>query len=100
MVNLFARTTEPIRIDQYRPEYRVVADVRRESEQGTRSTSILEVSATSPGEPEQRPYAPFFSFSHPDPDSASLGERRAFWLSRRATTGRADLPGPTFTSPS
>ncbi|APR80227.1 Protein ImpG/VasA [Minicystis rosea] len=91
VVNLFARTTEPIRVDQYRPEYRVVADVRRE--RYTEIHSILEVSATSPGEPEQRPYAPFFSYSHPDPDNAMLGERRSFWLARRASTGRADLPG-------
>ena len=88
VVNLFARATEPIRVDHKSPEYRLVADARRE--RYTEIHSVLEVSATSPGEPEQRPYAPFFSFSHPVPGTL---DPRVFWAARRAPTGRADIPG-------
>jgi type VI secretion system protein ImpG len=89
IVNLFAKTTEPIRVDQKSPEYRLVADARRE--RYTEIHSVLEVTATSPSEPEQKPYAPFFSFSHPESEGAAAP--RAFWLLRRAPTGHAGVPG-------
>jgi type VI secretion system protein ImpG len=89
VINLFTRATEPIRVDQRSPEYPLIADARRE--RTTEIHSVLEVTATGPGEPEQRPYAPFFSFSHPNPEGA--GEARAFWYARRAPTGRPEMPG-------
>lgn len=89
VANLFARTTEPIRVDARRPEYRLIADARRE--RTTEIHSVLEVSATTPSEPDQKPYAPFFSFFHPEQPSDA--GPRAFWMARRASTGRADLPG-------
>jgi type VI secretion system protein ImpG len=89
VVNLFARATEPIRIDGRRTEYRLVADARRE--RTTEIHSVIEVSATTPSEPEQQPYAPYFSFFHPVEPGAE--PPRAFWFARRAPTGRADLPG-------
>jgi type VI secretion system protein ImpG len=89
LINLFSRPTEPIRVDQQRAEYRLVADARRE--RFTEIHSILEVTATGPSEPEQKSYAPFFSFSHPA--HVDDGEPRAFFHARRTSTGRADLPG-------
>jgi type VI secretion system protein ImpG len=88
IVNLFTRTTEPIRVDRRRHEYRVVGDARRE--RFTEIHTVLEVSATGPGEPLTRPYAPFFSFSHKAPEELSP---RVFWYARRTRTGRVDLPG-------
>ncbi len=88
VVNLFPRTTEPIRIDHRRSEYRLVADARRE--RFTEVHSIQQVTATGSGEPDQRPYAPFFSFSHPDPNRF---DARVFWAARRVATDRTDLPG-------
>jgi type VI secretion system protein ImpG len=87
VVNLFARTTEPIRVDQRLSEYRLVADARRE--RTTEIHSVHEVTTTGDGAPERRVYAPFFSFFHFVPGQ----EPGAFWFSRRAPTGRADLPG-------
>lgn len=91
VVNLFTRATEPIRVDQRFPEYRLVADARRE--RYTEIHSVLEVTATSPGEQEQKVYAPFFSLSHADERAAATGVKGAFWMARRAQSERADVPG-------
>lgn len=88
VVNLFPRTTEPVRVDGHRAEYRLVGDARRERH--TEIHSVQAVTATGPGEPVQQRYAPFFSFAHPEPGD---GEPRVFWHARRSDTGRADLPG-------
>ena len=87
VVNLFPRTTEPIRLDQRRTEYPLVADARRERE--TEIHSIQKVSASSQPKDESRIFSPFYSFSH------RMGEerQRTFWHARRMPTGRADLPG-------
>ncbi len=87
IINLFSRNAEPIRIDHTRPEYRLVADSRRE--RTTEIHSITRVAATAPGEPQQIDYVPFFSFTHRRPQEAP----RAFWHPRRVPTGRKDLPG-------
>ena len=88
IINLFSRTTEPIRVDRRRHEYRLSGDARRE--RFTEIHSIEEVTSTGPGEPVQRPYAPFFSFAHKGPSEA---DPRVFWYARRVPTGRVDLPG-------
>lgn len=87
VVNLFPRTTEPVRIDHLQLEYRLVADQRRE--RTTEIHSIVSVSASSnPREPTLS-YQPFYSFCHP----ANGSEPSAFWFARRVPTGRPDLPG-------
>lgn len=88
IINLHSRTTEPIRVDQKTHEYRLVGDARRE--RFTEIHSIEEVTSTGPGEPVQRPYAPFFSFAHRGPNEA---DPRVYWFARRVPTGRVDLPG-------
>lgn len=85
--NLFTRTTEPIRIDQRRTEYRVVADARREAV--TEIHSLLSVSLTADADKRTMEVQPFFSFRHPSNGSAA----DAFWHARRASIGRADLAG-------
>jgi type VI secretion system protein ImpG len=87
VTNLFSKSAEPIRVDQRRPEYRLIADVRRE--RTTEIHSIQRVAATAPGEPQQVVHEPFFSFAHRPPGD----EPRAFWHARRVPTGRKDLPG-------
>ena len=97
IVNLFPRLSEPVRIDQRRAEYRLVADARRE--RFTEIHSIQTVTSTRPGEPQQRVFPPFYSFSHPADDQ----EPQVFWFARRAATGRTSLPGTdvflTFVDP-
>ncbi|MCC7155031.1 MAG: type VI secretion system baseplate subunit TssF [Bryobacterales bacterium] len=86
-VNLFPRTTEPIRVDNLQLEHRLVADQRRE--RTTEIHSIVSVSASSNAQEQTRRYQPFYSFCH----SAGGAEPTAFWFARRVPTGRAELPG-------
>ncbi|WP_437755074.1 type VI secretion system baseplate subunit TssF [Sorangium sp. So ce1389] len=91
IINLFPRTTEPIRVDHRFPEYRLIADARRE--RTTEIHSIHKVTATAPGEAEQIEYEPFFSFKH----HAEGTGPRAFWHARRVPTSRDDVPGTDMT---
>jgi type VI secretion system protein ImpG len=85
VVNLFARTSEPIRLDHTRTDYRIVPDARREPT--TEVHSILAVSSTSNPADETRRLRPFYSTS----GSTSPGD--AFWYARRTLTERAGLFG-------
>jgi type VI secretion system protein ImpG len=87
IINLFSKTSEPIRLDHLQLEYRLVGDIRREST--TEIHSITSVSGTTnPATPLQR-YEPFYSFRH----STSGAGPQAFWLARRVRSDRADLRG-------
>jgi type VI secretion system protein ImpG len=77
VVNLFRRTSEPLRIDHRHLEHRLIPDLRREKT--TEVHSILSVSGSSDPADGARDYAPFYSFTH---DMARRGQR-AFWHSRR-----------------
>ena len=87
VINLFRKTTEPIRVDQRQHEYRLDADMRRE--RTTEIHSILSVSGSSNPAEETQQFDPFYSFRH------RLDGRieRAYWYARRIPTGREDLPG-------
>jgi type VI secretion system protein ImpG len=87
IINLFQKTTEPIRLDHREHEYRLVADIRRE--RTTEIHSIRSVSASSNPAEETAVLQPFYSFHH----EGSGKEPRVFWHSRRLPTGRDDLPG-------
>jgi type VI secretion system protein ImpG len=87
IINLFSKTTEPIRLDHRTHEYRLVPDIRRE--RTTEIHSIRSVSASSNPAEKTAVFQPFYSFQH----QINGKEPRAFWLSRRLPTGREDLPG-------
>ncbi|MEX2584194.1 MAG: type VI secretion system baseplate subunit TssF [Gemmatimonadota bacterium] len=87
IINLFPKTTDPIRLDHRAPEYRLVGDVRRE--RSTEIHSISRVSASADEKDETQLLEPFFSYTH----ELEKRRQRAFWHSRRVPTGRADLPG-------
>lgn len=87
MVNLFPRTSEPIRLDGTQVEYRLVPDIRWE--RATEIHTVVKVSATSAPEDDSRTIRPFYSVDH----SPARGARDCYWLARRQPTGRADLPG-------
>ena len=87
VINLFRRTSEPIRIDQRTHEYFLDPDMRRE--RTTEIHSISSVSATSnPLDPSANLDA-FYSFRH----RLDGEEQRAFWYARRVPTRHEDLPG-------
>ncbi len=87
IINLFKKTTDPIRLDEKRAEYLLHPDQRRESI--TEIHSIQSVSAIKHDSDRAQPVEPFYSYSH------NLEQRgqRAFWQARRASTGRKELPG-------
>ena len=88
IVNLFPKTTEPLRMDHRQLEYRLVGDQRRE--RTTEIHSILSVSTSSnPEEKKAARYEPFYSFRH----AWGQGDHQAFWLDSRRRTEREDLPG-------
>lgn len=86
IINLFKKTTEPLRITGRTHEYRLVADKR--DERTTEIHSIRSVSAyADPSATEV--VEPFFSYSHP----ADSDRHQIFYYTRRVPTGRTDLPG-------
>ncbi|MBR9972008.1 type VI secretion system baseplate subunit TssF [Magnetospirillum sulfuroxidans] len=87
MVNLFLRTSEPIRLDHTQTEYRLNPDIRWE--RATEIHTIVKVSDTAAANSADRAILPFFSVSHPP----SAGARDCYWMARRQPTGRPDLPG-------
>ena len=87
IINLFSKTTEPIRWDHRQNEYRLVADMRRE--RVTEIHSIRSVSASSSNDDKTQVFEPFYSYNH----GMENRQQRAFWHSRRVLTGRKDIPG-------
>jgi len=87
IINLFPRTSEPIRLDHTQVEYRLVPDIRWE--RATEIHTILKVSDTAAPNGPDRAVLPFFSTTHPP----TRGERDCYWMARRQPTGRPDLPG-------
>ncbi len=86
IVNLFPKTTEPVRFDQRQLEYPLVADKREE--RTTEIHSILSVSSSA--DPSfTDTIAPFFSFTHPADDDT----HQAFYQARREPMVRRDVPG-------
>jgi type VI secretion system protein ImpG len=87
IINLFKKTTDPIRLDEKRAEYLLHPDQRRESI--TEIHSIQSVMTIGHDSYEARPVEPFYSYSH----NMEQRGQRAFWQARREATGRKDLPG-------
>jgi type VI secretion system protein ImpG len=85
IVNLFPRTSEPIRLDHTQTSYRILADARREPT--TEIHSVLAVSSTSNPGDETRHLRPVYSTA----GSTSPGD--AFWYARRTLTERVGLSG-------
>ncbi len=87
IINLFAKTSEPIRIDHRRLEYRLVADQRREKT--TEIHSIQAISgSTNPAE-RSRDFAPFYAFTH---EMSERGQK-VFWHARRVLSLYQDVAG-------
>ena len=87
IINLFRKTTDPIRLDERHTEYRLIPDKRREDI--TEIHSILSVSATSNPGDDTKTFEPYYSFNH----HMEMSEHKAYWIARTQSTGRKDLPG-------
>jgi type VI secretion system protein ImpG len=87
IINLFPKTTEPIRLDHRSLEYPLVPDKRRE--RTTEIHSIISVSASSNANDSTQRLEPFYSYNHRMEDA----DQKAFWHARRVATQRSDMSG-------
>lgn len=87
IVNLFRRTTDPLRLDHRRTEYRLIPDLRRE--RTTEVYTINRVLATVEGQPDPIEFQPYFSVNH---ESIHRAET-SFWIARRGPSLQKDIPG-------
>jgi type VI secretion system protein ImpG len=87
VVNLFKRVAEPIRVEHYKNEYRVIPDIRRQ--EVTEVYSVDSVSSPS-GKSGTRvvTYNPFYSLRH-HLDNDSGKNESAFWHIQRRSSGRS-----------
>jgi type VI secretion system protein ImpG len=87
IVNLFKKVAEPIQLTHLNHEYRVVADVHRQS-----ATEIYSVDAVTSADPylkEAHHYQPFYSIRHSEGDGAAA----SFWYATRRPSPRKDDSG-------
>ena len=91
MVNLFRRTTDPIRLNHRHTEYRLMPDQRRE--RTTEIYCINRILATVENEPDPVEFQPYFSFNHKSGQLRPQNEQASFWIARRAASLQKDMPG-------
>ncbi|MBN9565757.1 MAG: type VI secretion system baseplate subunit TssF [Alphaproteobacteria bacterium] len=87
IINLFDRISEPLRLNHFSSEYRLIPDLRRE--RTTEIYDIRKVSASVDGETETKNYAPYFSLSHKD----HIQKQEAFWFAKRKSTIHPQMSG-------
>jgi type VI secretion system protein ImpG len=87
IINLFHKTSEPIRLDHRQTEYRLVADLRRE--RWTEIHSIHRVSASSHDNELTQTIEPFYSYTH----AMASRHHKAFWHARRVPASHPNLAG-------
>ncbi len=87
VINLFGKTSEPIRLSHLRSEYPLVPDMRREAT--TEIYSIARVTASSDAADASVVVEPFFSYNH----KSIARDAHAYWYARRMASQRKDIPG-------
>jgi len=97
VVNLFHRVAEPIRVEQYKTEYHVFPDIRRQDT--TEVFSVDRVTSTSTAAPGKvLDFKPFYSIRHHLDEGAGRGQE-AFWhLQRRPSGIKGDGGAEVFLS--
>ncbi len=85
VVNLFPRTSEPVRITGEQSRYKLVADSFRE--RSTEIYSIEQVASSAPGEPS-RPVAGYFAHH-----GVGAGRPAVYWHARRGPAFKPGLGG-------
>jgi len=87
VINLFNKTSEPIRLSHLQSEYLLEPDMRREAT--TEIYTIQRVSASSDPDEGAVVMEPFFSYNH----RSSAQTASAYWYARRVPSERKDIPG-------
>ena len=87
IINLFSKTSEPIRLNHQKIDYRLIADHRRELT--TEVHSIDKVFCSGTDDVEVVEISPYFSYDH-----HSLGSKENnFWHGRRTPSANSNMPG-------
>ncbi len=90
-INLFQRIGEPIRVEYMKPEYPVIADLRRRNATEVFSLDrVVSSNGSSGSEPVE--FKPFYSIRHHLAEARSL-KRQAFWHSQRRASEAKDDRG-------
>lgn len=87
IVNLFTKTSEPIRLDHKSVEYKITPDYRNEL--STEIYSIEKVSAANDDRADVDVVYPYFWLNY----DANIANQKLFWHGRRERAGRPDVPG-------
>jgi type VI secretion system protein ImpG len=87
IINLFRKTSEPVRIDHRKYEYRLVPDWRDEAT--TEIHTIESVTATDQESAHASAVQPFYSFDHASHDESG----GPFWVARRDASHRREYSG-------
>lgn len=87
IINLFPKTSEPIRLDHKSTEYRLVGDYRHEKT--TEIHTVLSIHGARDDSKDVKTYAPYFSYAHAD----HLSSNPLFWYGRRVGAVNLDLAG-------
>ncbi len=87
IINLFSKTSEPIRLNHQKIDYRLIADHRRELT--TEVHSIDKVFSSGIDEAEVREISPYFSYDH----HALKSTDRCFWHAHRRPSANPSIPG-------
>ena len=87
IVNLFPQVSEPILLDQRKPEYLIVPDARRR--QSTEIFSVEDVTGVLGGKRDVVPFEPFYAYRH----ELTGGTDRTFWYGTRRPSGWASDGG-------
>lgn len=87
MINLFERTSDPIRLDHTRVEYRLTPDIRQE--RATEVYAIEKITDTAANNRTPHIIQPFYAVNHTHTDTAP----DCYWIARRVPSERPDLPG-------
>lgn len=77
IVNLFPKTSEPVRLTQRQNEYLLIADARRRASTGI--FSVEEVKVTTPGAAEPLRFEPLYSFRH----GGDGARNKLYWYAQR-----------------
>ncbi len=87
IVNIFKKTTEPLRIDQKTTEYRLIAD--NKNDQTTEIHSIEKITAVLGQQQDRTELTSYFSY---DFDTLK-NPNKIYWFATRKKTKRLDVPG-------
>lgn len=87
IINIFSKTSEPIRLNHQKIEYRLIADHRREMT--TEIHSIDKVFSSATDDTEVLEIDPYFSYDH----HTLTSKDRNFWHARRVPSANEKIPG-------